>query len=331
MLCAALLLVSGPLPAQTRTTIRAAAPVHAAPDGARVGTLQPGAGITLGATRGAWREVELGGWIWSASTGPASRPGFDLAVTASEGEILRTAPDGDPVARLLIGTQLSRLEKKGGWTRVRRTAWVPTSALAPPAAVPPAPTPGKQVETARPIPVAPSQAEKPPLAAPDTLERVAIRKGAELAVGPGSPVIGASPEQVPAWVTARSGNWVRVRTELWVRGEDVQPLADSSAITLDRLRADPDKFVGQPVAWRLQFLSLQVADELRPELPAGQPYVLARGPLPEAGFVYLIVTAEQAARFRQMNPLDEFTASAVIRAPRTRYLPTPVLELRGQP
>jgi hypothetical protein len=144
-------------------------------------------------------------------------------------------------------------------------------------------------------------------------------------------VVGASPEQLSAWVTARSGNWVRVRTEFWVRGEDVQPIADSSAVTLERLRAEPDKFVGQPVTWRLQFLSLQVADELRPELPAGQPYVLARGPLPEAGFVYVIISAEQAARFKRMNPLDEFTASAVIRASRTRYLPTPVLELRGQP
>ena len=66
--------------------------------------------------------------------------------------------------------------------------------------------------------------------------------------------------------------------------------------------------MGQPVTWRLQFLSVQTADELRPELPPGMPYLLTRGPLPEAGFVYVAVTAEQAQRFRAMNPLDEFVA-----------------------
>jgi hypothetical protein len=76
---------------------------------------------------------------------------------------------------------------------------------------------------------------------------------------------------------------------------------------------------------------VQTADELRPELPAGQPYVLARGPLPEAGFVYVVVSREQAERFRAMEPLEEFRANGVIRATRTRYLATPVIELRGQP
>ncbi|MFN2316105.1 MAG: hypothetical protein ABR551_06000, partial [Gemmatimonadales bacterium] len=94
---------------------------------------------------------------------------------------------------------------------------------------------------------------------------------------------------------------------------------------------EPDRYVGETVDWRLQFLSIQVADELRPELPAGQPYLLARGPLPEAGFVYVIVNREQVERFRQMAPLDEFEARAVIRAARTRYLPNPVIELRAAP
>lgn len=98
-------------------------------------------------------------------------------------------------------------------------------------------------------------------------------------------------------------------------------------MTLDRLRSEADKLVGQPVTWRLQFLSIQRADELRPELPAGQSYLLTRGPLPEVGFVYVVVTSEQLQRFRAMNPLDEFVAHGRIRASRTRHLPTPVIEL----
>src|SRR2546428_7864032 len=37
----------------------------------------------------------------------------------------------------------------------------------------------------------------------------------------------------------------------------------------------------------LQFIALEQADELRPEIPAGGTYLLARGPLPERGFAYV--------------------------------------------
>jgi hypothetical protein len=143
--------------------------------------------------------------------------------------------------------------------------------------------------------------------------------------------MGTVAADLPAEVMARSGEWVRIRTEGWVRREDVRPATDPAGITLEQLLAAPEKYVGQSVVWRLQFIAVQVADELRPELPPGEPYVLARGPLPEAGFVYVSVTREQAERFREMSPLDEFTANGTIRSPRTRYLPTPVIELRRTP
>ena len=331
MLCAVFLLLAPALAGQSRPRLRAATPMFAGPDGAPLGTLQAGVAPVAGKVQGGWREVTLEGWIWSASTGPATRPGFALSVTAAEGENLRTGPDGDLVARVATGAQLGLVEKKGGWLHVRRTVWVPTSAFAA-APSPPAPSPPAQ----KPPPARPTgqAAAAPAIRAPqaaDTFQRVVLRQGAELAVGPGGAVIGATPEPVPGWVTSRSGNWVRVRTEVWVRGEDVRTGTDSASVTLARLRAEPDRYVGETVIWRLQYLSVQTADELRPELPLGQPYLLARGPLPEAGFVYVIVSAEQAARFKRLNPLDEFTANAVIRASRTRYLPTPVIELRGLP
>jgi hypothetical protein len=153
-----------------------------------------------------------------------------------------------------------------------------------------------------------------------------------LSAGPGGAPVAAVQGDLTGQVLERSGNWVRVRTEAWVRDEDLRPAPRTPAtITLEALRAAPEKYVGQAVSWRLQYLSIKTADELRPELPPGQPYVLARGPLPEAGFVYVAVTREQAERFRAMNPLDEFTANGVIRASRTRYLPTPVIELRRTP
>jgi len=305
--------------------------MFASPDGASLGTIQAGVAPAAGRVQGGWREITLEGWIWSASTGPATRPGFTLSVTAAEGENLRTGPDGDLVARVVAGVQLDRVEKKGGWVHVRRTVWVETSAfVAAPAAPTRAPAAQKPAPP-RPANQAPSLAVVRAPQAADTFPPVMLRKGTELAVGPGGAVIGATPEQVPGRVTSRSGNWVRVRTEVWVRGEDVRPSPDSAAVTLERLRAEPDRYVGEAVTWRLQYLSVQKADELRPELPPGQPYLLARGPLPEAGFVYVIVSPDQAERFRRLTPLDEFTANAVIRASRTRYLPTPVIELRGLP
>jgi hypothetical protein len=134
-------------------------------------------------------------------------------------------------------------------------------------------------------------------------------------------------------VVGRQGDWVRVRLEGWVRAADLADPRDADVprITAEDLRQNPDRYVGQTVDWRLQFLAVLIADELRPELPPGAPFLLARGPLPEAGFVYVIINAAQAERFRKMAPLDEFEARATIRAPRTRYLPNPVIELLATP
>ena len=87
-------------------------------------------------------------------------------------------------------------------------------------------------------------------------------------------------------------------------------------------RDDPERYVGQTVEWSLQVLAVQQADELRPELPLGQPYVLARGPLPETGFVYLLVSEKEVATWRALEPLAEVRVRATVRAGRTRYLLT---------
>lgn len=309
------------LTAQQTIRLRADTPFHTEPDGTRLGAVLSGTTVRPGRTRGEWRQVTFEGWVFTASTGASTRREFDLMITASNGENVRAEPDGALVARAVRGTGFTRVSRRGGWTQVRRTAWVPVSALR-------AERPAQVAARPAPPPTpAPPQADSAPPAVP-VAERVILKQGAALAVSPGGPAVGSAPEDIAGEVTARSGNWVRLRSEMWVRAEDVRAAAtDSSAITLEMLRSNPDRYVGQRVGWRLQFLSVQVADELRPELPPGQPYLLTRGPLPEVGFVYVAVTNEQAQRFRAMNPLDEFLARGTIRAARTRYLPTPVLEL----
>jgi hypothetical protein len=72
---------------------------------------------------------------------------------------------------------------------------------------------------------------------------------------------------------------------------------------------------------------VQAADELRPEMPVGQTYLLMRGPLPEPGFVYVMVTRPQAEQMRALPPLHELRLRVTIRVAKSRYLPTPVAEL----
>ena len=158
-------------------------------------------------------------------------------------------------------------------------------------------------------------------------------RGTGISVVPGGERFAEFVAPADGRVIGRQGDWVRVRLEGWVRAADLANPRDADVprITAEDLRLNPDRFVGQTVDWRLQFLAVLIADELRPELPPGAPFLLTRGPLPEAGFVYVIVNAAQAERFRQMAPLDEFEARAIIRAPKTRYLPNPVIELQGNP
>jgi hypothetical protein len=89
--------------------------------------------------------------------------------------------------------------------------------------------------------------------------------------------------------------------------------------------------VGQTLDWRLQIIAVQLADELRPEMPSGQPYLLTRGPLPEPGFVYVMIPPSRVAEFRSLPPLHELTLRVTLKAARTRYLATPVAELVSTP
>ena len=141
------------------------------------------------------------------------------------------------------------------------------------------------------------------------------------------------PAGTPARVMGRSGEWVRVQVEGWVRESDVKPAEAGvlAGITAAEVRASPDRFVGQTLDWRLQVIAVQLADELRPEMPPGQPYLLTRGPLPEPGFVYVTIPPERIAEFRALPPLHEMVMRVTLKAARTRYLATPVAELVSTP
>ena len=290
--------------------------------GQALGTLLPGASVTPGKTSGSHTEVDFEGWVFSASLGSLNRDGFDLIVTRRPSENLRAEPDGAVLARLGTGTGFVKVETRGGWTRVRRKAWVETRALAKPAT--PAARPGT---TPSPAP----QAALPPAAPvlPSEVDRADRARTATLAIVPEGAAVGGLDSGAAVRIVSRSGGWSRIQVEAWVPDSTLRPAESGVLVGVSpaEIRANPARFVGQVVEWRLQFVALQTADELRPEIPVGRRYLLMRGPLPEPGFVYVVVSPDQVARLEQLPALKELLIRGTIRAATSRYLPTPVLEL----
>ena len=300
------------------------------PRGLRLVTLVPGVLLRPGRVSGDHTEVTINGWIFTQSTRADRREGFDLSVGAPAGEYLRQSPDGPVLGRAVTGALFDRLGVRGGWTQVRRTGWVPRVAVTPPARVaasPPPPAPAREsTVVASPSSAPPMSPSSPPPA--DSLRRGRLLAGATLSPSPEAAPSVTLTAPADVTVTEQDRDWLKVQVSGWVRASELSAgVAVAPAVTAAMLRDNPDRYVGQTVDWRLQFLAHQHADELRPEMPRGSPYLLARGPLPETGFVYVMVTKEQVERLRSLKPLDELSVMVTIRAARTRYLTTPVVEL----
>lgn len=299
-------------PAATRT-LAADTDFIKEPGGVVLARLNRGSVVPVGTARGNWQEVTLEGWVPSSALRADRREGFDVAVNLSAGVPVRAgAGSGATLGVARAGALFNRVSTRNDWVRVRRTAWVARAALA-------AATPRND---ALPPPA-------PPAAAPagsDTARMVTIPGGTDLAANHGGTTIGTLESTLRGEVVERRDGWARVRFEAWVRDGSLGTAPPPDRITAEEVRTNPERFIGQTVEWTLQVLAVQKADELRPELPLGQPYVLARGPLPETGFVYLVVRAEEAERFRALEPLAEVRVRATVRSGRTRHLPTPVLD-----
>src|SRR5437773_1125529 len=297
--------------------------------GRRIARLARGAILPGGATRNDWMQVLLEGWIFSTSVGPSDRPDFDLLVTRSPNENLRAAPAGPMVAELSQGFGLKRAspDSTGRWVHVTRIGWVQRSALAPIAdivATRTADTPqasdSQAVRTPAPSPQPPT---------PTDSSRAQPMRMTTLYRVPDGPEAGTVATDTPLRVLSRNGEWTRVQFEGWVKGGDLQvaPAGVLVGVTAAELRAEPQRYAGQALRWNLEFIAIQKADELRPDIPSGSSYVLARGPLPERGFVYVIVPDARLSAFRALTPLVTMTITARVRNGRSRYLGNPVVDL----
>jgi hypothetical protein len=295
-------------------------------------SLPAGTSVQTRRARGAWSEVVVEGWIFSQSTAPTRREGYDLVVIQGEGENIRREPNGEVIGRARSGALLRRLGARGGWTHVSRDGWIPREAIAPIESGEIAPevstdTPlvqGTAPPTASSQPAPPASPSNPPVD-PDRVE--AARETAVFAA-PEAAQLGTVQAGTPTRVLGRSGEWVRVQLEGWMRAGDLQSASGAAVtrVTAAEVRSDPSRYLGRTVEWRLQLIAVQTADELRTEMPKGQSYLLTRGPLPEPGFVYVTVSDAQAAEFRTAAALQEMTLRVTIKAARSKYLTTPIVE-----
>jgi hypothetical protein len=328
------LLFTSPLFGQHSTEIAVDTRLRKEPDGITLVSLPAGTSVATRRMRGAWNEVAIEGWIFARSIAPTRRDGYDLVVTPRDGENIRREPNGEVVGRARSGTLLRKIGKNGAWTHVSRTGWIPREAIAPiesGAILPEAAADTPQVQApAAPAssgrPVSPSQPDQPkPTADADRVEAAG-----ETAVfaAPEASQLGTIHAGTPTRVLGRSGDWVRVQLEGWVRAGDLQSASGSAitGVTAAEVRSDPSHYVGRTVDWRLQLIAVQTADELRTEMPRGQNYLLTRGPLPEPGFVYVTLSDGQATEFRAAPALQEMTLRVTIKAARSKYLTTPIVE-----
>lgn len=319
--------------AQERRTIGTATTFHKDPNGTVLASLPVGTAFASGTVQGGWIGLTLDGWVPSSAVQASSRDGFDLVVSARNGQELRAAPDGNVLARLRYGVLLERVGTRGNWVHVRRAGWTVRSALradrggqgrtGADAAADSAEI--RRADSARAV------LERDTTPVTEGRGRVETLRAAAIHTAPQSGRVGSLAEGAPVRVVTRAGEWVRVQVDGWMKAEDLSEQSREVLVGVSaaELRADPDRFVGQEVQWRVQYIALRTADELRPELPAGEPYLLVRGPLPEAGFVYVMIPRDAVERFRALQPLANLTIRAVVRAPRTRHLPTPIVELRS--
>lgn len=328
---AALLLAPLPAAAQQRVRLSAQTELLKAAEGPILGRLERGTEWAQGRVERRIVELTVEGWVFAASIGETTREGFNAIVNDRQGQNLRAdpRPDGRLLGRLVRGALVQRLETRNGWARVRRQAWVArtaTDAAAPPQA-PATPTPAATT------PATPR--DTAPRATPPSYgdgSRATAPRGAVLRATPGGTTVGTLASGSEMRVVTRAGGWTRVRIDAWVPDTALETSGGGAAagVTAAEVRAEPARWIGQVVDWKLQVVAVQVADALRSDLPEGKPYLLTRGPLPESGFVYVLVTPEQAQHYRDVPPLREVTLRVRIRAPSSKYLPTPVVELIGE-
>ncbi len=278
-------------------------------------TVQANTVLAGGGREGGWIQVTLDGWIWALSIARVNDSIFDLTVSARGGENFRNGPNGRLLARLSEGTLLNEVERSGNWVHVTRTGWMWGESL--------------NRSTAASLRRATSGRSVNPDTVTASLDLAVTVDSTLVRTVPDGDDVGILGAQTPVRIIARSGDWVRVQIDGWVREGELRPAEGGPLVGVSgaHVRARPEDYEGSLVQWNVQFISLQTADELRRDIPTGVRFMLARGPIPEQGFLYVLLSSEQVEAVQALQPLAELLIIGRIRTGRSEYLGNPILEL----
>ena len=349
LLSSALLL---PVVASAQTTVKTNTQLRATPDGVLLATVHDGAAVESGKASGGWTRVTLEGYVYKTWVG-GKRDTFAISAK-SDGVLLRASasPKGTQLASMKEGMGLVRVGRRGDWVKVRRTAWVKSSALGKDGRSTVASAP-KSSEPASSTPAASSSgaAGTATTAADDatTTSHGDVEDGSdstgksgdagmgimlaerrtELRVAPGGGSVAALDSSARVAVLARERGWTLVRVEGWVPDSVLVPETGTMLTTLSAadLRAEPDRYQGQTVRWEVQKIALQTADPLRRGLAPDEPYLLARGPGEEHSLLYLALPRSLVEQARRIAPLTRIVVTARIRAGRSEPSGVPLLDV----
>jgi len=294
--------------------VRSEENVRREPNGDVVARLNPGTRLPVLGREGQWINVEVQGWVWARSMQVSDREGFDLVVVEPQGENLRATPSGEIMGRLGRGTLLEEGERRPGWIRVRRSAWIWASSV---------------VETST-VPAATVDAP-PPRRTATAFVTTGERGAAILTAQDGDTLARTSPRSELA-ILAREGNWARVRIEGWTwlpASDTVTTSADlaSEDISLADITDEPDRYRGRVVTWELQFISLERAEQVRTDLFEGEPYLLTRYGGPSGPFVYVAVPPDRVGEVGGIIPLEWLSVAGRIRTGASALTGAPIVEL----
>lgn len=332
-----ILSVPAAAPGQTVHILNADEKFHAAPAGVLLGTISAGTSIQPGTRRDTWREATLEGWIWAPSVRADGRPGFDLVVSARSGENLRAAPNGEVMARLVSGALLVQKKRDGQWVQVRRTGWIRDAAIPgddQPVATKGATTRGTAARTPNNLaPDTGNLSARSPAASAPAAGSIAWtgQAGSRVLNAPAGDTLATIRPLAAVEVLERQGDWARIRVEGWAWAPALGSPADSGAVLTglapEVLLSNPDRFRGRILEWEVQFIALERAEKLRADFTEGEPFILARPPGDQPGFVYIAVPETQRARIQELIPLQRITVLARVRNGRSTQMSAPILEL----
>lgn len=308
--------------------------LRAAPNGPRIGTVEPGTELRLGRRDGDWIEATLEGWIWIRSLQMLERGRYDLVVSVEGGENVRSRPSGPVIARVDRDTVLEELERVPGWIRARRTGWIWMPSLEVSGDVDPEGDPEtSETQADAPDPGAArgegDERTPPTSEAPSSRWRRAGERGAAVLTGPDGDTLAVTRPRAELEILGREGSWARVRVEGWTWLPPRDESADTTVlrgVTPREVVAEPDRYRGGLVEWELQFISLERAEPIRTDFYEGEPFLLTRARA-EGTFVYVAVPADRLGEVEGLTPLETITVVGRVRTGSAALTESPILDL----